>query len=323
MMWPTCYSKTETKPEAVTETTKAQAVEVAACPPEHRWVNADVGDRSVRPINSQTRDAKVAMPDHGSAAASARRPALRGRVFVDSEEGIEADGRELTMRFGRREFMCATLSAIAIPFELKASTGSDACLFSRVTVELPPSGCNGDSLGLRHLHSIDTMVKAYSIGNVSIDFIGCTTVAFKTQPDGTGPTQACTIYYPSGYEQSTYLAPIAHELAHVFQLQDAGGLDSLQRKYSSLKIELEADFLAGVIFKNFLTDANAESFHTNLNLIGKFRELKWKEHGSPAQRAAAYQRGLNLNFSDYEMNMRAVHAKFQNDVFGEILDFSS
>jgi hypothetical protein len=219
--------------------------------------------------------------------------------------------------------MCLALSAIAVPFELKASSDSGACLFSKTVVELPPSGCSGDPLDIRHRQSTDVMVNAYGISNVAINFIGCRDVAFKTQPDEAGPTRGCTIYYPSGYEQSIYLAPLAHELAHVFQLQDAGGLESLQHKLSSLRIELEADFLAGVIFKNFLTDSNAESFHTNLDLIGKFREFDSSKHGTPAQRASAFQRGLNLRFSDYKMNMRALHAKFQNDIFGEILHFTS
>ena len=72
---------------------------------------------------------------------------------------------------------------------------------------------------------------------------------FLTVP-GSGLTNSqFTIYYPTGDQitQGSYIAPLLHEMGHVFQLKQAGSYQKLKDPGNSKeRIELGADFIAGL-----------------------------------------------------------------------------
>ncbi|MBI3149221.1 MAG: hypothetical protein HYZ17_12000 [Betaproteobacteria bacterium] len=99
------------------------------------------------------------------------------------------------------------------------------------------------------------------------------------------------IRYPSQVG-SNYLAPIVHELAHVVQMRDAGGLAVLNPRENSHRIELGADFLAGLAFNISLGHIGGGDFETNLELAGSYT-VTVDDHGLPEHRTQAFLRGSN------------------------------
>lgn len=99
------------------------------------------------------------------------------------------------------------------------------------------------------------------------------------------------VRYPSTVK-SNYLAPIAHELAHVVQMRNAGSLAALEPQKNSRRIELGADFLAGLAFNASLKSLDSGDFETNLQLAGSYK-VETDDHGTPEHRSQAFRRGSN------------------------------
>lgn len=102
-------------------------------------------------------------------------------------------------------------------------------------------------------------------------------------------TKRFLVRYPSSV-RSNYLAPIVHELAHVVQMRDAGSLAALNARDNSRRIELGADFLAGLAFNVSLKQLNGGDFETNLELAGSYK-VAADDHGLPEQRTQAFRLG--------------------------------
>lgn len=122
------------------------------------------------------------------------------------------------------------------------------------------------------------------------------------------------ISYPTE-ANGRYLAPIVHELGHILQFEMEGGLWALTEKYSSKRIELGADYLAGLTFSHALHDIDINQFQHNILLTGVYVELDFDAHGNPSERGAAFRLGY-INFDKAGPDMRSASDHFQRNLYG-------
>jgi hypothetical protein len=127
------------------------------------------------------------------------------------------------------------------------------------------------------------------IPNDAVKFKACPGGRFSARPSG-NTTAPYIVEYPSE-AKSGYLSPITHELAHVFQMQKAGGLEPLRRNFETRKIELGADFITGLVYSKMLSHMKLADFETNLELAGSYRVDA--THGLPTHRTTAFRLGVH------------------------------
>jgi hypothetical protein len=209
----------------------------------------------------------------------------------------------------------------------QASNRDRACLYSTKVggkvIQAAP--CRGED-PLRFAKDADLagVIRAFGIRPESIEFTGCDGGVFSTAvAQFNGSSNAANRYlitYPSGAKNG-FLAPITHELAHVVQIEIAGGLERLQDSLESKRIELGADFLTGIVFSHALKGAGLGEFQNNLSLMGLYRDSSIEAHGTPNQRTAAFRRGVFFNFADVNENFRRASQEFEENIYGEIVTF--
>jgi hypothetical protein len=188
---------------------------------------------------------------------------------------------------------------------------------SRVPVGPCPSD---DALKLAADPDVQTAIRALGLKPQLLRFKGCKQSPFSAAPESTGGTgRRYVISYPTGIEGS-YAAPITHELAHVLQMEVAGGLEALRRKHNSKQIELGADYLTGIVFGQALSHLELKQFQHNLSLIGLYVERSEAAHGTPDQRTAAFRFGVNVKFvEDLKSDFRFASEYFFDNVYGTIM----
>lgn len=226
--------------------------------------------------------------------------------------GVHVIGRLLAL------LLFATYSA-----PLTAAGTKSGCLyaFTAGDDDTPISPCDAvDSRGLANDPDVRKTIRALGLDGQKIRFRGCTNTPFFAAQEaaGTGHGMRYVINYPSEL-QETYIAPITHELAHVLQMEMAGGLVPLREEFESRRVELGADFLTGIIFKQALSHVNLNTFQTNLAVIGKYRERDDRAHGTPEQRTGAFRSGVFMQFDDINRDMRKANLHFQRNVYGRVI----
>lgn len=164
------------------------------------------------------------------------------------------------------------------------------CLFSFSSgpSETPVQPCSGDTAAVGKNPEIQAVMALFGIPPSLVEFKSCPGARFAAMPDGKRKNHFI-VQYPAD-SRSNYIAPISHELGHVFQMRIAGSLEALDSRANSLKIELGADFLAGLAFNKKLSKLNNLEFEANLKLIGSY-EQKADNHGNPDQRTQAFRIG--------------------------------
>lgn len=187
------------------------------------------------------------------------------------------------------------------------------CLYGMVVggKAIKPAVCNDDPIGLMDDSDIQALLGAFNIPPSELGFEGCEAGKFSTKQVG----ERFLIQYPLGDEIS-YIAPIAHELAHVWQSRNAGSMAMLMAEnLASIKqIELGADFLTGIVFKE--SEAFTKNmFQTSLSLSGRYVEKDAEAHGTPAQRISAFRYGY---FAPPFENLRDANEEFQANIYGKL-----
>jgi hypothetical protein len=196
------------------------------------------------------------------------------------------------------------------------------CLFAESGSPTATIGCDGDQLNLSKQQFIRDVIAHYSLGDRQIDFVSCKEAAFATFAEGpTARTRHYRIQYPVmvGTRIGEYLAPITHELSHVYQLEKAGSYARLRDSYEIKKIELGADFLTGVIFRELQTVSTLDQFQQNLKLIGKYRESTLDAHGTPSQRVAAFRFGYFYKDQDNTHTIGEISQDFMDNIYGDVV----
>jgi hypothetical protein len=158
--------------------------------------------------------------------------------------------------------------------------------------------CVDDPLRMESSEHVKGAIRFLSLDDVIITFVGCPEAKFKT---GGGFKVRATkkkkflIQYPtivSGKRLGAdeYIAPIVHEIGHVYQIKLAGSLGELKSGPCSERIELGADFLAGFVFSNGLGLADKKAFQESLLLLGDYSDDP-TSHGQPADRTSSFRSG--------------------------------
>jgi hypothetical protein len=174
---------------------------------------------------------------------------------------------------------------------LAAGDAIPRCLngtFTQGDEKTPVAPCGVDTLGIGADTDVLAVMRAFDIPKGVVAFEACPGGRFSAMP-GDGEGKRYLVRYPS-HVKANYLSPVVHELAHVVQMRSAGGLAALNLKESTRRIELGADFLAGLAFNIALKRLNYSDFETNLQLAGSYNVVA-DDHGAPEDRAQAFRRG--------------------------------
>lgn len=189
--------------------------------------------------------------------------------------------------------------ALAIMFEPQYVFGQkvsqeypcfNAISVGNVKVDAPECQ-EGDPLKLGQNELIKSVMKGFSIDSALIAFQGCERTNFRVMELANRKDKArFLISYPLDIG-NRFLAPVAHELAHVVQILKVGDSLKLKESSTSIKIELAADFMVGYSFARYLKNVPLEQFQENLSLVGLYVEKDIDAHGTPEQRTSAFRMG--------------------------------
>ncbi len=160
------------------------------------------------------------------------------------------------------------------------------------SVNCQPSLTSPDPNSLISESSVQAIISGLELNSTSVRFRGCPGHKFETQGRQSDDKIVYYIYYNSdlNYADPTNIAPIAHELGHVFQSKSLGSFDGLKSEPREA-VELGADYLAGYAFKNFLYTTAPSNLQQSLDLVGSFQNSQ-DPHGFPAQRTSAFRQGF-------------------------------
>lgn len=176
------------------------------------------------------------------------------------------------------------------------------------------SFCLPDHLDIKQQPQMIQAAGGLGIDIEAIRFQACNSPSFNTAMVG----GAVTINYPTAMPFGKIVGALTHELGHVYQLRKAGGLANLMRDLgnSRERIELGADFLAGFLFRNFVTGSSRADFQTSVSLVGDYDDAAGPGHGTPEDRIAAFRTGYYYRGTPGDVN--AANRYFQRDGFGLI-----
>jgi hypothetical protein len=187
-------------------------------------------------------------------------------------------------------------------------------------VEVPPECPDGDPLNLSRNADVGRVLQALGVRPHLIRFRGCEGGLFSAEDTELNPA-ADAARYAVSYRMGTtkYLAPITHELAHVWQMESVGGYRTLRDALPSRRIELAADYLTGIVFSQALRHLDLSEFQQNLSLRGLYYEADLDAHGTPVQRNNAFRLGFRLNFDSMNRDYRKASDDFQANVYGQLV----
>lgn len=218
--------------------------------------------------------------------------------------------------------VAAALAGAALPIaSVIAQVSAGDCLYSGPDGP-EPADCRPDPYGVGNEPAITAAIAGLGLDRSQIVFVGCAQGRFETRP-AEGAGHSFRILYPlrANYDFATYRGPLMHELGHTFQVNRAGSLraltQSLDRSSARARIELGADFLAGILYRRYAGSSDMRNFLQNLDLLGNYRPAESASHSSPEARAMAFQYGFIYNVGSGTIG--AAHAKFQDDMFGGIM----
>lgn len=223
---------------------------------------------------------------------------------------------------GRRMFQLASfaigLLAMNVTFDANAQPPIERSLFGSTPTSERTEACSSDPLLLARVDSVRGAIAQLRLDGSRVIFTGCRKAPFMTtvRPGIRAADLRYVIYYPLGLKADEYVAPIAHELAHVFQIESAGGFDALKRSLSSARIELGADFVVGLVASRSGI-ISRPMFQHSVHLIGRYREEAAQAHGSPEQRVSAFRFGYFLA-TGRESSIETSHQFFQDELAYEI-----
>ena len=172
---------------------------------------------------------------------------------------------------------------------------------------------------------IKKTMEALGIPQSIVTFRGCAGLDFSAASDtrvGASKNQY-VVSYPSDLQSpmNAMVAPIVHELAHVGQMRAAGGVENLRRMYESRRVELGADFVAGLLYATALQGTDIKDFLLNLRLIGGYLARDVESHGTPEQRTGAFRRGAFLQYPYNELSIPKSEKYFQENDYADLLVF--
>lgn len=193
------------------------------------------------------------------------------------------------------------------------------CLFAGAGGAVPRD-CQPDPYNIGQDEFVRRAIQAVGLRHDQVLLRGCSRGSFATSPAG-GTDQRYNVSYPlrAGYQPGDYAGAIAHELGHVSQLAQRGSIAELRRalQEDSSRVELGADFLAGVLFRRHMRNPDQGLFEHRLELIGNYRSGSLASHSSSEARTSAFRTGFYL--ASAEPNLARLSDRFQRDQFAIIV----
>ncbi|SEJ77743.1 hypothetical protein [Pseudomonas sp. NFR16] len=183
---------------------------------------------------------------------------------------------------------------------------------------------------LKILEAID----ALGLKGESITFSGCANGRFSTSD--ISPKEDQHIFrisypiYPDASQSShddqgiaeLYIPPLTHELSHVFQIKYIGNVHHLTTRMPMPNVELEADFLSGIVFTRTQDAATINYYQRNLSLVGLYNDSSTDAHGTWEARVSAFRRGAFLESKVGKVEIAKADDIFQYDVYKELIENS-
>jgi len=173
-----------------------------------------------------------------------------------------------------------------------------------------------DPLNLKNNADINSVMKLFGLDPTTIVFKGCEGLGFHTYGAADSNGAKYLISYSSEANEKA-IAAVIHELGHVVQLNYYGGYASLLKRYPSIRIELGADYLAGIAYKLVLNKKDLKDFEQNIELAGFYIPSNINdEHGNPSKRNQAFRLGV-FDESNSESAAK-LHQNFQDNHYARI-----
>jgi hypothetical protein len=177
--------------------------------------------------------------------------------------------------------------------------------------------CSKDALDLGNDKAVHDGERLLNIAPREVRFIGCAAAPFVTFP-AIGTNSNFTIYYPTDVQltHDKYVAPLLHEMGHVFQLKQARSYANLKASLNDSieRIELGADFIAGFGANHIGLEPN--TFLINLKLVGNYNNHDFESHGRPEDRVSAFRNGYF--YEEKQSSVADSYADFQDNRFAQI-----
>jgi len=206
---------------------------------------------------------------------------------------------------------------VAVADEGKIITAND-CLYAFTSDGKSITACEDhDPLSLKDNPDILKVMRYADIDPQSVYFRGCDQGDFYVSELDNGKS---VVNYDASIQIGQLLAPVVHELMHVLQIRSANGLVALREQLGSLPLELEADYMAGVIYTRLFSARELKEFEQNLKLTGRYKENAAQAHGTPEQRDVAFRFGVFLR--DDQISITELRNYFEGDVLGDVLAVS-
>ena len=225
---------------------------------------------------------------------------------IGSRRGI---GGAMRGRRGiRASLRLAILAAIGFAPAL-AQPATEDCLYDGPGA-MPGRGCQPDPYGVAREEAVAQAIRGLALDPAQISFAGCREGSFGTSVTrGSSRPFLYRINYPisDSYRFGDYVGAVTHELAHAQQLEAFGSVCALRNHFDpaprqpnsgcgnagSDRIELGADFVAGLLFRRHLRlDPNV--YLRGLALLGDYRTGGAATHGSPESRTGAFRMGYHF-----------------------------
>jgi hypothetical protein len=175
--------------------------------------------------------------------------------------------------------------------------------------------CTSDRANISNYREVKETEEMFGLKPAEITFIGCGAAPFSTSMVELDPPFHFQILYEAGDDSTSedeYIAPILHELGHVYQFKKAGSPSKLF-ELSTERLELGADFLAGFAAAH-LGFKNPSLFERTLSLVGSY-EVKSDSHSTPEGRTQAFRYGFHCRRS---APVESVYSDFQDNLFSQI-----
>lgn len=183
------------------------------------------------------------------------------------------------------------------------------------------TSCTADARRYALASEVGAVIRALELEGVPIKFMACRAYGFSAASSPAGSPFSAIITYPAqggvGIGKSQ-IAPLAHELGHIVQLRQAGGLAKLRIVLPSIEREVGADFLAGYALRRMLIGQNVSDFASSLDLPGQYAPTD-DDHGEPLLRTNAFRRGFYLIDREHPTSVPELHLRFQTVIINELL----
>lgn len=178
-------------------------------------------------------------------------------------------------------------------------------------------------------------INALGLKGENITFSACANGRFSTSDVGPKENQHIfKISYPiypnasrSTHEDDgiaeLYIPPLTHELSHVYQLKYIGNIQHLTTRVPMPNVELEADFLSGIIFSRTQDAATINYYQRNLSLVGLYTESSTDAHGTWEARVSAFRRGAFLESRIGKTEIAKADNIFQYDIYKDLINDST